>query len=150
LFLSGGVWVADVSGQTAARQINSDTHALSAAWSPDGWLVAVVSGTSIYTLDVQNNWTQQTLASGKDPSWSPDSQQITYSFDGNIYLANADGSTSGAQPLAAGLQPVWSPSGEQIAYINNNALFVMNVDGTDQKQIAPNAQSPVCAPIPPQ
>ena len=148
LFLSGGVWVADASGQTAARQINSDTHAVSAVWAPDGYKVAVVSGTEIYTLNVQNNWAQLPFAAGKDPSWAPGSDQIVYSFDGNIYIANADGSTTGATPLAAGLQPVWSSDGKQIAYINNNALFVMDVDGSNQKQIAPNAQSPVWAPVP--
>ena len=144
-FLSNGVWVATIDGK-APIQINTDTRATDIEVSPNGYQLAVVSGTSIYLLDVQNKFAKTALVdNGSNPSWAPRGLQIVYSSGGAIYtLTIADGTPK--KVADAGTQPIWSPTGRQIAYISGGALFVMGYEGTNPHQVAANAQSPAWAP----
>jgi len=144
-FLSNGVWVATIDGK-APIQVNNDIKASSLAVSPNGYKLAVVSGTAIYILDVQNKFAQTPLVdNGSDPSWAPGNLRLTYSSNGAIYTISADG-TNAKKIVDTGTQPEWSPNGTQIAYISGGALFVVGYEGLNPHQIAANAQYPVWAP----
>jgi serine/threonine-protein kinase len=144
-FLSNGVWAATTDGKPIT-QVNNDTKASSIAVSPNGYKLAVVSGSAIYILDVQNKFAKTPLVdNGSDPSWAPANLRLTYSANGAIYIINVDG-TNAKKIADSGTQPEWSPDGKQIAYISGGALFVMGFEGGNPHQIAANAQFPVWAP----
>jgi Tol biopolymer transport system component len=78
---------------------------------------------------------QTRLASGFTPSWSPDSKQIVFGGDDELFVMNVDG--SGQHRLATqAIEPAWSPDGNRIAFVSsrdgNEEIYVMNVDGSNQ------------------
>jgi outer membrane protein OmpA-like peptidoglycan-associated protein len=77
---------------------------------------------------------------GNAPSCSPDGKQIAYSFNGNLWVMNADGYD--AQTLigdGASWSPAWSPDGSQVAYVNGPEghldLWVTDIDSRDTYQL---------------
>jgi Tol biopolymer transport system component len=89
---------------------------------------------------------------GSDSVWSPDSEKIAFLQDGDVYVANADGSdqtklTNSSVPQEYGL--AWSPDSEKIAFIRFKEraygdawygdLYVINPDGTGLTQLTNNA-----------
>jgi Tol biopolymer transport system component len=128
-------------------------------WSPDGTMVAFVSGRDgnheIYTMDVADalantgNNLQRLTHDGvtdEDPAWSPDGTRIAFSStrDGNmnIYVMDADGSNQ-QQLTSDGADeswPTWSPDGTQVAFMSARdsmgfEIWVMSADGSDQRQL---------------
>ncbi|HTB21540.1 MAG TPA: hypothetical protein VK914_02415 [bacterium] len=74
------------------------------------------------------------------PSCSPDGKQIAYSFNGNLWIMDADGNN--AQTLisdGSSWAPAWSPDGKQIAYVNGPDghfdLWVTSVENHDTSQL---------------
>jgi TolB protein len=114
---------ADGSGQT--RLTSNGTRDGYPAWSPDGTKIAFI-----------------------DPTWSPDGTKIAFyslrSFNGDIYVMNADGSgqTRLTNNEAYDITPVWSPDGMKIAFGSdrdgNFEIYVMNVDGSGQTRLTNN------------
>ncbi|ETR73942.1 MAG: hypothetical protein OMM_00580 [Candidatus Magnetoglobus multicellularis str. Araruama] len=82
---------------------------------------------------------QLTFADTDDshPSWSPDSSQIVFSRNNEIWVINADGSNETQitfESVEENLDPVWSPSGQRIAFtksLYSDEVSVINSDGTD-------------------
>jgi Tol biopolymer transport system component len=85
------------------------------------------------------------LASGTDPSWSPDGIAVLFkswvedaaaTFGGRLWIATAslDGKT--IRRLAPGVHPHWSPDGRRITYVADSAertdIWVMDADGGGQ------------------
>ena len=100
------------------------------AWSPDGRMIAFVSGRdgpfrvvapeiSVVNVDgsEQRNLTRNP-AHDSDPVWSPDGRTIAFVRNFEIYVMNADGSgqTNLTRNPARDLAPAWSPDGQQIAF----------------------------------
>ena len=67
--------------------------------------------------------------------------RFAYFFRGEIWVANADGSSARQLTTTPGLDrsPRWSPDGTKIAFASDrnfpSKIFVMNADGTDQRQV---------------
>jgi TolB protein len=134
------------------------------AWSPDGQKIVFVSlrdslvdphhcggdecNYEIYIMDSNGSNIQRlTDNPGYDgePSWSPDSKQITFTSSRNgkdeIYIMNSDGSdiTQITNNLAINSHPSWSPIGRQIVFASNlggnHDIYVMNIDGSNLKRL---------------
>jgi Tol biopolymer transport system component len=125
---------------------------LGAIWSPDGTKIAFVRSTTTTFQDrnqicVMNaDGSNQKCPSGEDaiaPAWSPDSTQIVFTKNLDIYAMNADGSNQrnltnfSANHFGSG--PSWSPDGLKIAFArtdrNTSFVLVMNADGSNQRVI---------------
>jgi uncharacterized repeat protein (TIGR01451 family) len=84
------------------------------------------------------------LASGSQPVWSPNGQEIAYVYGGaetsNIYLMSADGSNQRQlTETYRAFNPVWSPDGTRIAFTSQHEdtwhVYTINTDGTNQQRL---------------
>jgi Tol biopolymer transport system component len=66
-------------------------------------------------------------------SWSPDSNLLAFSKDGEIYTISSDGGA--AQLLFEGESPAWSPDGSRIACEIDDNLFVYELSNGGRLQI---------------
>lgn len=68
--------------------------------------------------------------------------KIAYSYEGDIYVMNADGSsvTRLTTDPAMDFDPAWSPGGTHIAFRShrdgNEEVYIMNADGSDQQNLS--------------
>ena len=131
------------------RVLIRDAEAGEIAWSPDVRTIAFYSeqdgGIHLVDVDGTNErvlW-QRTGGPNQDsPSWSPDSSQIYYA-SGNVWVANADGSSS--RVLADLPRYVsWvalSPDGSTIAFSEqepgetSSAIWTMDADGSNVRRV---------------
>ena len=76
------------------------------------------------------------------PALSPDGSKIAFSWTGEIWSANIDGSnlTRLTNNPASDSQPLFSPDGGRIAFVSSRTgslqIFVMQSDGTLPKQVS--------------
>lgn len=107
--------------------------------SPDGQSVLFRGASGIHKFSSSG---EEVLASGLDPSWSPDGSQIAYLVGDDVYTMNADGSNqqqiTSSENTNEVESPAWSPDGERIIFrcdrgFGNgaNQICVVNSDGTD-------------------
>jgi len=116
------VWVADVNGSAAPREILApeETRSVGAGslqWSPAGDRLAFgVRGfegngdvSSIYTFAPDGSDFTRVITGGDSPYWSPDGSQIAYTSPAGLAIADADGSNVRAFGFAA--SGPWHPAG---------------------------------------
>jgi hypothetical protein len=65
------------------------------------------------------------LVLGSEPAWSADGTRIAYSRDGQVYVANADG--SGEVAIGPGSAPSWSPDGTALAVSRADGLGILQI-----------------------
>lgn len=125
------------------------------AWSPDGRLIAFVRRShrfagvtrhgppSIYLVEPDGDGLRL-LTAGHNPSWSPDSRQLVFSWGDGIYRIDATGRGRTQVARVPGtrgelLDASWSPDGRKILYAQNEkrgrSIWVMDTDGTDRERL---------------
>ncbi len=116
-------------------------------WSRDGKFVLLGVGSStIWTANADGtNINQIFVGSGlSDPAWSPDGSKIAFSQSGEIFIMNADGSSSMqiTSSPSSNKSPSWSPDGMRLAFSSNRDgpynIYVMNADGTNVVRVTQN------------
>ncbi|PWT90114.1 MAG: hypothetical protein C5B54_07755 [Acidobacteria bacterium] len=121
------------------QQVNADGFD-SPSFSPDGQRVAyqVMKNHAMIWVSPASGGTPVQLVSGEYdsdfPSWSPDSEWITF-YSGRLKGALAKVRTTGdANPivLKEGMfyyRPMWSPKGDWITLVDENGLSIISPDG---------------------
>jgi TolB protein len=109
--------------------------------SPDGeWLAFDLYPDGKLLLMPANGGPVRELCPGLMPSWSADSQFLTYSWDGSIWIVSAEGSN--ARRIAPGWGAQWSPDGKTIAYTNNGGLWAYDVLSGQSREVLPRQLHP--------
>ncbi|WP_298457609.1 hypothetical protein [uncultured Cellulomonas sp.] len=121
-----GLWVV-VTADCTARELASGSFT-GLAWSPDGDEIAV-GGSSLQVLDAATGTLLRTIATGTNPTWSPNGSKIAYERPEGVWVAPSqgqirpDGTTVGAKLLVPGAgQPDYSPDGKRIAYVRDERI----------------------------
>jgi Tol biopolymer transport system component len=138
-------------GDNGSRHaLTAGPHAEQGSYSPNGkWIVyeqrraeapndVVRSNIVVATA---NGSQPRVVASGTDPSWSPDGEQILFkTFDpqrGALWIALVRRDGSGLKRLAAGVHPHWSPDGRRIAFMHDGNgrtdIWIMDRNGEGQR-----------------
>lgn len=136
----------------------------SAAWSPDGKILAVACmplawvnrpgpgdepmRSGIFLLPANGQGEPRLLfRNALTPAWSPDGRKLAFSREHPravwaVHVANADGSHDVplTEPGLDSSSPAWSPNGKLIAFDQTVApsrqeIFVVNADGSHRRQI---------------
>jgi TolB protein len=159
-FVSGGgqnrdLYIMDYDGHNIRKLTNHRALLLSPHCSPDGARIVFNSDKvwdqDIYILSLVPRVEERRLTRAfrleQSPEWSPDGRKIAYSANGDIFVANPDG--SGAVNLtrhpSIDVSPTWSPDGRQIAFTSDRAgspqIYVMNSSGGDVRRITSGGYS---------
>ena len=67
------------------------------------------------------------------PVWAPNGRELAFERNGNVYIANRDG--SGQRLLLAGSEPDWSPDGRFVVAARNGAIVVARRNGTGVRNV---------------
>ena len=163
------IFVMDSDGQNPIR-LSDGANDKNPAWSPDGQKIAfdgygeeelpgAVWTIQIYVMDSDGK-NRKRLTNGPahnlNPSWSPDSQRITFVSTRHgateIYVMNADGTKQErlTDNGVADDDPSWSPDGQKIAFSSSLVflgadaqegdyeIYVMDSDGNNRTMLTDN------------
>ena len=102
-------------------------------WSPDGNQIVFEANGAGYAVPAFGGVPRRLIGGDArgitDPVWSPDGRRIAYSLVGELWVANADGTspvsvTKADTPIHS---MAWSPSGQSLAYVAGNRQSLANV-----------------------
>ncbi len=116
------------------------------SWSPDGSRIAVLDSSInvnfINAVILTAAPTALTITGGcASIACSPDGSKIAYTYLGQIYIINSDGTGNNQVSSGGGVNtsPSWSPDGKKIVFSNDFSgpplLFIMNSDGSGKRQL---------------
>ncbi len=87
-------------------------------------LLAFTQSAAVDAFDPATGAVRQ-LALGSEPAWSPNGQKLAYVRDGQVFVANADG--SGEAAIGPGRYPSWSPDGGALAVSRADGLGILQI-----------------------
>lgn len=136
--------------RTGARLVSRDRHAEQATFSPDGTLIVYEERDAIHekielsdiVVAKADGSDARTIATGTDPSWSPDGQSILFKVfdekDRRLWITTIGPTGDARKRLAPGVHPQWSPDGRRIVSMRDRAdggadVWIMNHDGSDAR-----------------
>lgn len=138
---------------TGAHEIyTGGLRAVHVAWAPDGTHLAVAlrvapDTVSLFVCDTNGSNLTRITTGGFDnePAWSPDGNRIAFTrgfTNGELWLANADGSGVTQIPNGQGRLSQWSPDGSRLLFIGPGAEFdqratFINPDGSNRVLVQP-------------
>jgi Tol biopolymer transport system component len=140
------VYVLDVERGFVRHIAHSDRPMNTPRWSPDGknLTFTVIDGsgqTSIQRIDANGNMQQlfQQAAPVWSTAWSPDSDEVAFIADEQLFLVNADGSDLRQLHSFVDVRSYslsWSPDGQNLAFIGSGILtkpyvYLLNVNGAN-------------------
>ena len=88
-------------------------------WSINSDTIVYVADSSIYIFDYSEKVSSMIIEIGRDPTISPDNQNIAFERDKDILIYNLN--TNLETKISRGLTPSWSASGERIAFANESS-----------------------------
>ncbi|MFW5987369.1 MAG: TolB family protein, partial [Methanohalophilus sp.] len=109
-------------------QLTDGADRRSPSISPDGSMLAYLSNIAgnydIWVMDLTNKSHRQLTFTSEDegkPSWSPDGDELIYSFKGNLWLTDVelDKSRQLTHGTSNDVDPFFLPSGEKIVFISD-------------------------------
>lgn len=142
---SDQVWAMSAQGGDAVRLTSGPKDVQSFAWSPDGRSLAFImaepdaparqklkgmrivsqsdgaGGPQLYLLDLATKVVRQLTKGNLNPdafSWSPDSKQIAFSAQSDIFVVSVESADVRKLVERPGqdINPLWSPDGRKIAF----------------------------------
>lgn len=80
------------------------------------------------------------LAKGSNPSWSPEGDVIAFTYGGDLYSIQADGTSLRRLTDTDAIEesPDWAPDGRSLVYVRDGDLYVMSRNGG---RVAPLVQT---------
>lgn len=137
-----GHWVVEVSDLSGhVRDVFTYKDILTAAWSPDGTRLAIISYSHIWIVnsgngDVLLERPLNLVIGGTPPTWSPDGRFVgAY----NEILDTTTGTiTAVGLPIAP---PSWSPNNTDAAILANDGLEVVDARNGSRRWLAPGGLS---------
>jgi len=147
---SRGAYDLYLADQAMAQPRLLTQNATDPSFSPDGQYIVYhssapdKSGLRIMKADGSEDRTLTSIASDRNPRFSPDGTRVLFSnIDNNtLVVINVDG--SGRREIGHGAYPDWSPDGTHIVYKGcvgggRCGLIVANADGSNPMQITTDA-----------
>jgi Tol biopolymer transport system component len=142
------IWSARLDGSDQRQLTSGAALDGTAAWSPDGRLVAFArrpagsSNTEIFLVDSTGGEARQITnhdigTHAGSPAWSPDGNWIAFLSFGGLFVVHPDGSGHHRiSPLGPRVwtEPDWSPDGTKVA-LGGCAVAVVNADGTGYREL---------------
>jgi dipeptidyl aminopeptidase/acylaminoacyl peptidase len=126
------------------------------SWSPNGrwiaFLYAEGPARSIYVVDPDEGSPRRASAPGSRVatdfgsterlSWSPDSDSIVYSQDGDLYIARVSNHAIRRLTETAGVEsaPRFSPDGRRVLFVRDGDVWTLSVDGGEEIQLTNSAK----------
>ena len=107
------IYVMDVGSGNIRRLTFRGDYNTSPAWSPKGDLIAYTTRSGGFRVMVMSasGGEPRELATGEDPSWSPDGRYVVFSQRGRLMVARKDGNSVKELTRGGGddTSPTWSP-----------------------------------------
>ncbi|MEP6622253.1 MAG: hypothetical protein ABJE47_23220 [bacterium] len=151
------IWAVDSDGEEAIR-VSELGNPLSAAWSPNGSMIAygTYRPAQIVVHDLGSG-TNRSVANGSGsfttPTFTPDGASVLYAHgvdDGyDLYSVPVEGGTSRRLSVGRGsdnISPSMSPDGRRVAFMSARAghpeIYTMDADGTNPDPLTPTDFGP--------
>lgn len=149
--IDSNIHVMDVDGRNRIQLTDGGGEHKMPAWSPDGRIIYVLEQDdkkSLVLTELGSNNFQVVFETSEentflyDPSFSPDGNQIVFSYKLDLYIINADG--TGLTPVtsdgALNVSPSWSPDGNKIVFHAQKVfgrvdIYTINIDGSNETNI---------------
>jgi len=163
--LGGGIFLVTPTGTGERAVIGSSTMTFSGlAWTPDAERLAFVgmlfpSGASgIYSVRTDGTDLRLLVPGGASPAYSPDGTKLAYTAQGDLYVADADGTSARALTTSPDVlegSPAWALTGTLIAFVRTrpghrgSAVLTIHPDGMGERVAIParyNALTPSWRP----